>query len=316
MPLAAKFAPTGRPPSRADRVGFWLWGTSVMVLGLAWVWAHGPQGPVRDTASAVLSSELFWMAFAVGLAAQLIDGALGMAYGLSANTFLISLCATPAAASGAVHLAEMVTTAASGTAHARLGHVRWRWLLWLAAPGVVGALIGAYALTQLDVGLIKPLVALYLLAMGLWIVYRALGRGGGRSAAHPLQMSAQPPRSRALALGLTGGTLDAIGGGGWGSVVASNLLARGADPRQVIGTVNAAEFFVASASGLALLAWGAVQHGYLVAGLMAGGVLAAPLAAWATGRVPVRALLGVVGALISALASYSLYSAIGPFLGR
>jgi hypothetical protein len=170
---------------------------------------------------------------AVGFAAQLIDGALGMAFGVISNTLLISLGVAPAAASAGVHTVESFTTCVSGISHIAHRNVDWKLLARLTLPGIVGAATGAYLLTQIDASVAKPLVLTYLTAIGLFLVWR-----GVRYPPHH-----KPPKV-IEPLGLVGGFLDAAGGGGWGPVVTGNLLVQGAEPRKTIGTVNTSEFLV------------------------------------------------------------------------
>jgi hypothetical protein len=168
----------------------------------------------------------------IGFVAQMIDGAIGMAYGVTASSVLLSAGVPPATASACVHAAETFTTGASGLAHWKLGNVD-RKLLWrLAVPGMIGGAIGAYALSEFDGDTLKPFISAYLLLLGVVIIWKALVR-------RPLES----PQPRSVApLGFAGGLLDAMGGGGWGPIVTSSLLGQGATPRYAIGSVNLAEF--------------------------------------------------------------------------
>ena len=169
----------------------------------------------------------------IGFAAQLVDGALGMAFGVISSTLLISIGVPPAAASAGVHVVESFTTGVSGISHVLHRNVRWHLFLRLVIPGVLGGVIGAYLLTQIDASVARPFVLTYLAAVGLYLLWRGLGH-----EAHEKEPRVIAP------LGLVGGFLDAAGGGGWGPVVTSNLLVQGANPRHVIGSVNTAEFFI------------------------------------------------------------------------
>lgn len=224
---------------------------------------------------------------AVGFAAQLIDGALGMAYGLSATTVLLSLGTAPAMASASVHAAEVFTTAASGFSHWRLGNVDPKLVVRLAVPGMIGGAIGAYLLANLPGESIRPAIAVYLFGMGVLIFWRAVRR--------PNQSEA--PR-HVIPLGLFGGFIDAVGGGGWGPLVASTLVGRGAVPRLAIGSVNLAEFFVTLTVSGTFLATVGLELMPIIAGLVLGGVVAAPFAALATRHIPDRPLMLLVGAVI------------------
>lgn len=232
----------------------------------------------------------------MGFLAQVIDGALGMAYGVVSTSFLLSLGMSPATASASVHLAEVVTTGISGASHHLFGNVDRFVFQRLILPGVLGGITGAYVLTQLDGNLIKPFVSGYLLLMGLMILWRGLS-GNRRRTIRPGHLAP---------LGLVGGFFDAIGGGGWGPIVTSTLLARGATARFTVGSVNAAEFFVTVAQSLTFfLTLG--QLGWRpVLGLLLGGALAAPLAAGLCRHLPARTLTLMVGALIVALSLRTL----------
>jgi len=233
----------------------------------------------------------------VGFVAQLIDGALGMAYGITATSLLLSAGISPAVASATVHTAECFTTGASGIAHHAFGNVNRLLFRTLVLPGMAGAALGAYLLTRFPSKLFTPIVACYLLVMGSVIVVKAFREF--------------PPRTvtRHIApLGLVGGFLDAVGGGGWGPIVASTLIARGNEIRQAIGSTNAVEFFVAlSASATFVLSLG-LGHWRIVLGLAIGGVIGAPLGAWACKHVPIRPFMILVGVLIIVLSLRTLLS--------
>ncbi len=172
----------------------------------------------------------------VGFIAQIIDGSLGMAYGVTGNSFLLTLGLPPAVASASVHASEVVTTLVSGLSHWKLGNTDKRTVLRLLIPGVIGGGVGAYILTSLDGNVIKPYISIYLLLMGLRILYKAFRP----TAEH----DREPKTSLLVALGLVGGACDAIGGGGWGPVVTTTLISTGHSPRKTIGSVNFSEFFV------------------------------------------------------------------------
>jgi uncharacterized membrane protein YfcA len=246
----------------------------------------------------LFKSEYFWLAVGIGLAAQIIDGALGMAYGVTSNSFLLSIGASPAAASGAVHVAEIFTTAFSGISHIRFKNVDKELFKKIVIPGVIGGIVGVIFLTSIDGKLIKPFVAAYLLIMGIIILRKAFKIRKEKSS-HELK--------HVRKIAVSGGFLDAVGGGGWGPIVTSSLVGQGNNPRKTIGTVNTAEFFVALATGISFLLLGGIDHWVLVAGLAFGGLFAAPFAAYLTSRFPVRFLLISVGLLISGLSAFNLY---------
>jgi uncharacterized membrane protein YfcA len=240
-----------------------------------------------------------------GFVAQLIDGALGMAYGVSSNTLLLSLGVPPAAASASVHTAEMFTTGISGFSHLKLGNVNKKLVLNLVLPGVIGGVVGAYLLTSIDGDVIKPFISAYLLIMGIVILYRVLSKNGQKEKEH------KGPRLYLLAL--IGGFFDAIGGGGWGPIVTSTLVADGHNPRFTIGSVNATEFFVTVAESVAFmltLRTGLVEYWPTILGLLLGGVLAAPLAAVVCKKIPARTLTGMVGVLITLLSIRTIFLAV------
>ncbi len=235
-----------------------------------------------------------------GFAAQLIDGSLGMGYGVSCNIFLLSFGVPPLLASASIHAAEVFTTGASGLSHWRLGNVDRRLFKKLTVTGVAGAVVGAYLLTRIDGDVIMPFVAVYLLIMGLVIIYKALKRSQTREV-----------NTHLVPLGIVGGFFDAIGGGGWGPIVTSTLVARGNHPRKSIGSVNLAEFFVALSVSLTLLGSVAIEsQALIIAGLVIGGLLASPLAAFLSHRLPARRLMALVGVLILALSANTIFTLI------
>lgn len=246
----------------------------------------------------------FLLYMLVGFVAQMIDGALGMAYGVSSNTFLLSLGIPPAAASASVHMAEVVTTGISGFSHWRLGNVDWKLVRRLLIPGMTGGLLGAYVLTSIDGNTIKPYIAVYLLIMGGVIIYKAF----------TIKLRKKPDEyhgPRISLLGLFGGFCDAIGGGGWGPVVTSTLVAHGKNPRMTIGSVNFSEFFVTlGQSILFVLTLNFSEYWQVILGLLIGGAIAAPIAAKLAQKLPMKALMIFVGALIIGLSIRTIYLAV------
>ncbi|GAB3445119.1 sulfite exporter TauE/SafE family protein [Phycicoccus ginsengisoli] len=234
----------------------------------------------------------------VGLGAQLVDGSLGMAYGVTSTTLLLAIGTNPAAASATVHLAEIGTTLASGASHWRFGNVDWGVVAKIGIPGAVGAFAGATFLASLDTSLAAPLMSLVLLSLGLYVLVRFTVRGLRTDRlGHPL-------RKRFLApLGLFAGFVDATGGGGWGPVGTPAILASGRlEPRKVIGSIDTSEFLVSVAASLGfLLALGSqgISPGWVLA-LLAGGLVAAPVAAWLVRHLPPRVLGSAVGGIIVA----------------
>ena len=238
---------------------------------------------------------------AVGFAAQLVDGALGMAFGVISTTLLVSIGVPPALASAGVHTVETFTTGVSGISHIAHRNVDWKLLGRLAIPGVIGGVLGAYVLTQIDAATVKPFVLAYLTAIGLFLTYRGVR--------YPPQ---HKPAKIVEPLGLAGGFLDAAGGGGWGPVVTGNLLAQGAEPRRTIGTVNTSEFILTlsiSITFIATLGWAAFTLATL--GLLIGGVIAAPMGAWMVKIIPPKPLLILVGIILTLTSLYGVYRALG-----
>jgi uncharacterized protein len=238
---------------------------------------------------------------AVGFAAQAIDGALGMAFGVISNTLLVGVLGVPPAqASQRVHVVECFTTATSGLSHLLHGNIDKKLFFQLLLPGMAGGVLGAYLLTSLDAAIVKPLVLAYLTGIGLMLLWRGLK--------YPPQAK---PAKVVAPLGLIGGFLDAAGGGGWGPVVTSNLLIQGADPRRVVGTVNAVEFFLTlTISATFIYHLGFADLAGATLGLLIGGVAAAPLGAWAAKHIPAKPMLVMVGVVLTLTSSYGIYRAL------
>ncbi len=229
----------------------------------------------------------------VGFFAQVIDGSMGMAYGVITNTVLIGMGVHPRLSSASLHISEVCTTGVSGLSHFSFRNVKKEYFLRLLLPGILGGVLGAYLLADLvDGERIKPFISLYLIFMGCAILYRAFRNTPERSFEGTPFLSG---------LGLAGGFCDAVGGGGWGPIVTSTLVARGNNPRFVIGSVNAAEFFVTTAQSVTFLITVRDIDWTMVLGLIIGGVLAAPFAALVVRRVNTRPLMLAVGALVVGL---------------
>jgi len=270
---------------------------SLLALGLFKLFGGSWEEGI-STIKATLDNKLFWSAVLVGLLAQTIDGALGMAYGITSTSFLLASGASPAVATTAVHMAEVFTTGVSGISHAKLGNVDKKLFLRLLIPGIIGGLIGAYVITQIDGKILKPFITGYLLLMGIYVLSKAFKK-------HLAKAKTEPKHVAKLAL--LGGFVDTTGGGGWGPVVTTTLVGTGHDPRTTIGSVNFAEFFLtlASAASLFILVNETVWH--LVMGLIVGGLFAAPFAAYACKRFSTRSLLMLVGILIVSISIFNIY---------
>ena len=239
---------------------------------------------------------------AVGFAAQLVDGALGMAFGVISTTLLVAVMGVPPAlASQRVHLVECFTTATSGLSHLLHGNVDKELFFRLLIPGIIGGVTGAFLLTSLDASVVKPLVLIYLGAIGINLLWRGLFR--------PLEIR----QAKTIApLGLIGGFLDAAGGGGWGPIVTSNLLIQGADPRRVIGTVNAAEFFLTiTISAAFIFELGLADLAGPTLGLLIGGLAAAPIGAFAAKHFRAKTMLSMVGVVLTLTSAYGIWKAWG-----
>jgi uncharacterized protein len=241
-----------------------------------------------------MDGPLFLTLAVVGFLAQLIDGALGMAFGVISATALLTLGYLPAHASAVVHTAEIFTTGASAISHAIHRNVNRKLVIELALAGTVGAVTGAYVLSNIDGRVIRPLVAVYLLLRAL----------------RPTQKQGASP-AYVAPLGAIGGFLDAIGGGGWGAIVTSTLVGSGHAPRTVIGSVNIAEFFVTGAAATTFLVELGPVHMQAFLGLVIGGVIAAPLGAYVVKQLPARPLMAAVGMLVTGLAAYQIAKSLG-----
>jgi uncharacterized membrane protein YfcA len=237
----------------------------------------------------------------VGFIAQMVDGSIGMAYGVTSTSVMLSFGVPPATASACVHAAETFTTGASGLAHWKLGNVDKRLIWRLAIPGAIGGAIGAYVLTNIPGELVKPYISAYLLLIGIFIIYKAV---------HRKHSFVDEPPNNVAPLGLIGGFVDAIGGGGWGPIVTSTLLGQGTQPRYTIGSVNMAEFFVTLTISATFIATIGLELWPTILGLVIGGVIAAPFAALAAKHFPPKILMILVGVVVMLLSARTIYLAI------
>jgi uncharacterized membrane protein YfcA len=245
-------------------------------------------------------TENFFLYLVAGFVAQIVDGTLGMAYGVTASTLLLSIGLPPATASATVHAAECFTTGASAISHHAFGNVNGQLFRRLLVPGVVGAVVGAYILSELPGDQLRPYSAIYLLVMGLIILVKAF--------------QAFPPRTVStylIPLAFAGAFIDAIGGGGWGPIVATTLIVRGNGLRETVGSVNSAEFFVTVAASITFLVTLGISHWQVILALALGGLLAAPIGAWACKHLPTRPFIVLVGLLIVGLSIRTLLKTLG-----
>ena len=239
---------------------------------------------------------------AIGFAAQMIDGALGMAFGVITSTLMVGLLGVPPAlASQRVHIVECFTTATSGISHLLHRNIDKRLFFRLLIPGLIGGVAGAYLLTSIDASVIRPFVLIYLAGIGLWLLIRGI---------------LYPPKLReakhVAPLGFIGGFLDAAGGGGWGPVVTSNLLVQGAEPRKVVGTVSSVEFFLTlTISATFIFQIGVADLAGATLGLLIGGVAAAPFGAVAVRYLSPKVMLIVVGIALTLTSGYGIWTAWG-----
>ncbi|TPE44441.1 TSUP family transporter [Pontibacter mangrovi] len=245
-------------------------------------------GHLALEAAAQVDSEILIFILA-GFVAQLIDGALGMAYGVSATTFLLSFGVSPVAASASVHASEIFTSGVSGWMHLKFRNVNNKLFKNIVLPGVLGAILGAYLLFTFEeyLYIIKPVVAAYTLVLGILILRKVLRK----------KVKKQPVKKLGF-LATAGGFLDAIGGGGWGPIVSSTLIAKGRNPMYTIGSVNLAEFFVSIASSATFVAFAGISHWQIIVGLILGGCISAPIGAMLARRLPVKTMMIIVGIVV------------------
>lgn len=235
-----------------------------------------------------VNSDFYWFMLG-GFIAQMIDGALGMAYGVSASTFLLSVGVPPAAASASIHTSEIFTSGVSGLMHLKFRNVNKKLFKTLLLPGVIGAALGAFILSSLEEYnyFLKPIIACYTLYLGIVIIRKAV-----------VGVKTRIQSRRIPGLAIFGGFMDSVGGGGWGPIVSSTLIAGGRHPRYTIGSVNLTEFFVALASSITFLLVIGISHWQIIAGLILGGVIAAPIAAYLSRKLHVKKLMIIVGVVV------------------
>lgn len=282
---------TGR--LKISNIRFWIYGLSIPALLLTAYFLGRFISPeeIGRMGTSVLDNldENILLFILAGFVAQLIDGALGMAYGVTATSFLLSFGMSPAVSSASVHASEVFTSGVSGLMHLKFGNVNSKLFKNLLIPGVIGAILGAYLLTSLEDynQYIMPIVSAYTLILGIIIIRKALQKKRSRKKV-----------KRLFPLAAAGGFLDSIGGGGWGPIVSSTLIANGKNPRYTIGSVNLAEFFVALASSFTFIATIGFTHWSVILGLIIGGIIAAPIGAFMANKIPTKPMMLFVGILI------------------
>ncbi|MFC4476454.1 sulfite exporter TauE/SafE family protein [Flavobacterium chungangensis] len=234
--------------------------------------------------------------FLIGAFAQLVDGALGMGYGATSTSFLLAYGVSPVLSSTAVHVSEMFTTGASALSHHRFGNINKKLVKHLLIPGVLGSITGAYLLSDvIDGDIIKPFIAVYMIILAVVIIRKALRKSVVKKKTKKLG-----------ALAVFGGFMDSVGGGGWGPIVTSTLLGRGRNPKYTIGSVNAAEFAISFASGITFMLFGGIHGWQIIIGLILGGVISAPIAAYLVNRIKRKPMMVAVGVLIILLSLKTL----------
>jgi uncharacterized membrane protein YfcA len=282
----------------------WIWGITLLLVAVAFYISYNIyiSKPEFARLTILFLEDVFNPGLIdfilVGLAAQLVDGALGMAYGATCSSFLLSLGLSPATASASVHIAEIFTTGASGLSHLRFGNVNKKLFLYLLFPGIVGAVAGAYLLSDfIDGDIIKPFIAIYLLILGFIILKKAFQK-----------KTVKRKVKRIGWLAGAGGFMDAVGGGGWGPIVTSTLLSTGRSASYTIGSVNLAEFFIALAGAGTFLLFTSIDGWQAIIGLIIGGVIASPFAAFLVAKVKRKPLMVLVGTLIVVLSIRTFFT--------
>jgi len=271
----------------------------LVMFGISWLFTYADQEQqkiVIDWLSTIFNQKLF-LFILVGFGAQMVDGALGMAYGATATSFLLSLGVTPSMSSASIHIAEVFTTGASGLSHLRFGNVNIKLFKTLLFPGMIGSILGAIVISVADHAesenfikiYIKPIMSFYLMVLGFIVLKKAFKKNPEKAKFYNV-----------TPLALFGGFMDSVGGGGWGPIVTSTLVSRGRAVNYTIGSVNLAEFFVALSSSLTFIILIGVEKGLwqVIVGLIIGGVIAAPFAAYLVKKVKRKPLMIAVGMLI------------------
>lgn len=282
---------------KSSNKSLWVYGlVAVIILAVAYfIFQNTTLFTYADVKEVLGSDFVFYLL--VGLGAQLVDGTLGMAYGATSTSFLLSLGVPPAVSSASVHVAEIFTTGASAASHYKFKNINKKLLKSLIIPGVLGAVAGAYLLSDvIDGDFIKPFISAYLVFLGVLILKKAFAKN----------IEKKKTKRIGLLAGF-GGFMDSIGGGGWGPIVTSTLLGQGRNPRYTIGSVNAAEFVVTFASGITFLIFTGISSWQVVLGLIIGGVIAAPFGAYFVHKIKRKPLMIIVGLLVIGLSFNTIY---------
>lgn len=281
-----------------DNISFRHIAITMLVLKLLIISYFGYLIATEIYNGTLLFDSMFFVFMGVGFVAQMVDGALGMAYGVSCTTLLMNFGIPASLATASVHTSEIFTTGISGLSHIKFKNIDKKLFFKIVITGTLGAVAGAYLISDFfDAKVIKPYISGYLVLLGAYIIYKGIRN----------KATENKKVRRAPLLALIGGFLDTTGGGGWGPIVTSNLISQGKDPREVIGTVNTAEFFITYAATVIFTIILGVKHWQIILGLITGGALAAPFGAYLASKINKRLLFFMVGTLIIIISSYSLF---------
>lgn len=274
----------------------WYLIPSLLLLGLLSILIFNYHSDFSITAIKEGLDSNFLIFLLIGIFAQLVDSSLGMGYGATSTSFLLSFGVNPAISSMGVHVAEMFTTGASAISHYKFKNINKKLVLNLIIPGVIGSIIGAYLLADvIDGNKIKPFIAVYMIILAIIIIIKGLR----------IKIAKKKTKKLGL-LAIFGGFMDSIGGGGWGPIVTSTLMGQGRDPRYTIGSVNTAEFAIAFASGITFMLFDGIENWQVIAGLIIGGLIAAPIGAYLVNKIPRKPITVLVGILLIILSLKTL----------
>lgn len=253
----------------------------------------------HETDKTSFNNDLFFWALLFGAVAALIDGSLGMAYGVTGTAFLLGYGISPVKAVAYVHIAEIFVSGSSGLNHWKIGNIDTKLFKKLLIPGIIGAILGALIIAKVKIPYLSIVISIYLLFMGIFLIAKAYSK---------IKLQFKQKNSVVIPLAVTGGFVDGAGGGGWGPVVTTSLLGGKMEPKKVIGTVNASEFFINLASAVSLLFLVKVTDWEALAGLIIGGFLVAPYAARVTSKMSVKMILTFVGVLITVISLRKIFN--------
>jgi uncharacterized membrane protein YfcA len=252
----------------------------------------------HETDKTSFNNDLFFWALLFGAVAALIDGSLGMAYGVTGTAFLLGYGISPVEAVAYIHIAEIFVSGSSGLNHWKIGNIDTKLFKKLLVPGIIGAILGALIIAKVKIPYLSIVISIYLLFMGIFLIAKAYSK---------IKLQLKQKISVVIPLAVTGGFVDGAGGGGWGPVVTTSLLGGKMEPKKIIGTVNASEFFINLASAVSLLFLVKVTDWEALAGLIIGGFLVAPYAARVTSKMSEKMILTIVGCLITILSIRKIY---------